>query len=142
MLLGAMTRPIMLYDGECAMCTGAVQFVLDHEREPTFLFASLQSPRGRRELARFGLDTERFDSFVVVEGDQCFVKMRASLRLGHHIGGPFRVAARLASVTPLPLGDAIYSWVFRNRITWFGRANNCRVTDDVTKARFVDAVAV
>lgn len=131
----------MLYDGECALCTGAVQFVLDHEREPTFLFASLQSPRGQRELRRFGRDTERFESFVVVEGDRCFEKMSASLRLGHHMGGGFRVLARLASVTPKPLGDAIYSWVFRNRIRWFGSENRCRVADTATRARFVDAVA-
>jgi predicted DCC family thiol-disulfide oxidoreductase YuxK len=135
------TRPLMLYDGDCALCAGSVKFALAHEREPTLLFASLQSERGQAELRRFGRSTTVFDTFVIVEGDVCYVRMRASQRLGYHMGGVWRFLSRLAYVVPLPIGDLFYSFVFRNRIRWFGRAT-CRVADAETRTRFVDDVAI
>lgn len=132
--------PLMLYDGECAMCCGSVQFVLDHESTPVLRFASFQGARGQTELARFGLPTAAFESFVIIEGGEAHTKMAASIRLMHHLGGFYGGLARVSALTPRVLGDAFYTLVFRNRKRLFGINTTCRVPDDPHRARFEDGV--
>lgn len=135
-----MTAPLMLYDGECAMCCGSVQFVLDHEAAPVLRFASFQGVRGQAELARHGLPTEDYESFVIIEGGVAHTKMAASLRLMHHLGGVYRGLGLLCALTPRSLGDAFYSLVFRNRKRVFGVNTACRVPAVPHDARFEDGV--
>ncbi|MFK7988846.1 MAG: thiol-disulfide oxidoreductase DCC family protein [Sandaracinaceae bacterium] len=132
--------PLMLYDGECAMCCGSVQFVLDHEAVPALRFASFQGRRGQAELRRFGLPTEAYESFVIIEDGQAHIKMAASIRLMHHLGGFYRVLSRISALTPRFLGDAFYSLVFRNRKRIFGVNTTCRVPAPPHEARFEDGV--
>jgi hypothetical protein len=46
-------QKIILFDGVCNLCNGSVIFILQHERRPGFVFASLQSEVG---MERFILD--------------------------------------------------------------------------------------
>jgi len=131
--------PLMLYDGECALCTGSVNFVLDHDRNKKIQFASLQSPPGQALLEFFGLPMEDFDSFMVVEENLCFTKSAAVARLGIHMGGPWKWLARASMIVPTFLNDGIYSFVFRNRIRWFGRVDACRMPTPELQARMLDA---
>lgn len=130
-------RPVMLYDGECSLCNGTVNFVIDHDREGLLRFAPLQSEVGQAYLRRFNLPTEDFQSYVIVEADQAFQKSAAARRMGHHMGGPWRVMASMSKIIPRALGDAFYDLVFRNRIRWFGRVSECRVPDPKTRERFL-----
>ena len=54
----------MLFDGECALCNGFVDFCL--RRSPHLSVAPLDSELGRRQLARHGLPLD-LQSFVYVE---------------------------------------------------------------------------
>ena len=83
--------PIMLYDSDCALCTGAVQVVLDREKEPTLRFAPPQSDLGRAYLAGFGLEVDDFDSYVIVKEGIGSRKIKAAQRMGYHMGGLWRV---------------------------------------------------
>jgi predicted DCC family thiol-disulfide oxidoreductase YuxK len=131
--------PLMLYDGECALCTGSVNFVLDHDRNQKIQFASLQSTPGQALLEYFGLPTQDFDSFMVVEGNLCFTKSAAVARLGVHMGGLWKWLGLTSLIIPTFLNDGIYSFVFRNRIRWFGRVDSCRLPTPELQARMLDA---
>jgi len=131
--------PIMLYDGDCALCTGTVQFVLDHEKDAALRFASLQSDVGRSYLRELGFAVDDFDSYVIVEEGIGSRKMKAAQRMGYHIGGIWRVLSHLSLIVPSFLGDAIYSFVFRNRIRWFGRPTTCPRPDPAVAHRFLGA---
>jgi len=44
-------RPVVLFDGVCNFCNGAIQFVVDHEASPSRLsFAPLQSDLAKELL--------------------------------------------------------------------------------------------
>jgi predicted DCC family thiol-disulfide oxidoreductase YuxK len=131
--------PLMLYDGECALCTGSVNFVLNHDRNKKIQFASLQSAPGQALLEFFGLPTQDFESFMVVEDNLCFTKSAAVARLGIHMGGPWKGLGRASMIIPAFLNDGIYSFVFRNRIRWFGRVDSCRLPTPELQARMLDA---
>lgn len=47
-------RPVILFDGNCNLCNGGVQFVLDFDKDGLFRFASLQSDAGKALLQRSG----------------------------------------------------------------------------------------
>ena len=37
---------VILFDGVCNLCNGSVRFILQWEKQPDFLFASIQSEAG------------------------------------------------------------------------------------------------
>jgi predicted DCC family thiol-disulfide oxidoreductase YuxK len=43
----------------------------------------------------------------------------------------------LVSLLPVPLRDAVYDIVARNRYQWFGKATMCRVPSQEEKPRFL-----
>ena len=67
------------------------------------------------------------------------VGRKAAQRMGYHIGGIWRVLSHLSLIVPSFLGDAIYSFVFRNRIRWFGRPTTCPRPDPAVAHRFLGA---
>jgi DCC1-like thiol-disulfide oxidoreductase len=48
------SRPVILYDGDCNLCNGGVQFMLDWDKEGLFRLAALQSEAGKALLLRSG----------------------------------------------------------------------------------------
>jgi len=64
---GTDQRPVILYDGVCNLCNGAVNFMLDWDTSARFRLAALQSPAGRRLLARCGRSPDDISSIVLVE---------------------------------------------------------------------------
>ena len=40
-------RSLLLFDSDCLLCAGAVQFVLKYDYEERFVFMPLQSPKGK-----------------------------------------------------------------------------------------------
>ena len=60
-------RALLLYDGVCALCNGAVQFLMKRDRLDRFRYAPLQSDLGREVLARF--DIQEFPDGVMLLAD-------------------------------------------------------------------------
>jgi predicted DCC family thiol-disulfide oxidoreductase YuxK len=44
----------------------------------------------------------------------------------------------LFKIIPLPVRDAVYDWVARNRYKWFGRQAACPVPDPEVRERFLE----
>jgi predicted DCC family thiol-disulfide oxidoreductase YuxK len=129
-------RPIVLFDGECNLCNGGVNFIIDRDPEARFRFASLQSEAGAALLEAHGLGQLDMSTMVLIEGDEVYVRGRAVLRIAQHLGGVFRLAALLR---PLPTSalDTLYGAVASHRYSWFGRSDTCRVPTPELRARFL-----
>jgi predicted DCC family thiol-disulfide oxidoreductase YuxK len=84
------TRPLLLFDGECSLCSSAVQFVLRHERDQELQFAPLQSAVAQRLLSEHGLDPAALDTLVVLADGRALVRSDAALELARHMG-PWRL---------------------------------------------------
>ena len=60
-----MTEPrIVLFDGVCNLCVGSVQFIIRHDRERVFRFASLQSEVGRALSHQHDIVAEKLETMV------------------------------------------------------------------------------
>lgn len=130
-------RPVLLFDGVCNLCNTLVQFIIEHDPEGHFRFASLQSSAARALLEQFDLPTDEFDTFVLVEGDEYFTRSTAALKVARHLGLPWSLLAILLSV-PRPVRDLGYDLVANSRYRVFGRRDRClRPTAD-QRERFLE----
>jgi len=126
---------IILFDGECAFCEGAVKFIAMRDRG-YFRFGASQSPQATALLARFGLTREATRSIILIEDDQIHLRSTASLKIASRLETPWRWAAVLLWV-PRPLRDAGYAVVAAVRRRIAGASNACEVPPPEIRARMI-----
>lgn len=132
-------EPIVLFDGVCNLCNGFVQFILPRDTDGRFHFASLQSDAGQALLDEHGLQTGELESVVLIEGQQCYVKSDAVIRIATLLGGVYSLLGPLSYV-PRGVRDGAYDFVAARRYRWFGRKDRCELpdTDTDVRARFLE----
>jgi predicted DCC family thiol-disulfide oxidoreductase YuxK len=138
MTTDATDGPVLLFDGVCNLCTGVVTFVVPRDPDGRIRFASLQSDAGRRLLEGCGFSPDDRSTVVLVEGDDCYTKSSAAIRVARHLGMPYAALAILV-VVPRPIRDAVYDVVAANRYDWFGQRDSCMVPTADVSDRFLDA---
>lgn len=126
---------MILFDGVCNLCNGAVQFVIERDRAARFQFAPLQSAAAARLIA--GSREPLPDSIVLVENGRLWTRSTAALRIARGLTFPWSAAYALIAV-PRPLRDWIYDVVARKRYAWFGRRDACMVPTPALRARFLE----
>jgi predicted DCC family thiol-disulfide oxidoreductase YuxK len=131
--MGSSGIAIVLFDGVCNLCNGAVQFILARDTEARFQFAALQSETARRLL---GTDIS-LESMALVEAGQVFRKSAAALRIARKLRFPWPLLYVFV-VVPRPARDLIYDWVARHRYSWFGKRNQCWLPTPELRGRFLD----
>lgn len=129
-------HPVLLFDGVCSLCVGAVQFVVRRDPEGLFRFAPLQSPAARALLEDCDVDPDAVDTVVLLEDGSCHVRSAAAIRTAVALGGIYRLLGPLRFV-PRPLRDAVYGAVARRRYGWFGRRESCLVPTPDLEDRFL-----
>lgn len=130
------TQPVVLFDGVCNLCNGAVQTIIKRDKKQQFLFASLQSEAGQALLAKFNRPLTDFDSFVVVKGEKHYIKSTAALHVIREFGGVWRLLYGLI-IVPRFIRDAVYNLIAKNRYRWYGKKDQCMIPTPELKARFL-----
>ncbi len=128
--------PIILFDGVCNLCNGAVQFVIRHDPQAIFKFASLQSETGQEMLRKFGLPASSFDSFVLIDNGKAYTKSDAALAVVKKLPGMLRFLYGL-KIVPAILRDAVYNLVAKKRYGWFGKKDSCMIPTKSIQHRFI-----
>jgi predicted DCC family thiol-disulfide oxidoreductase YuxK len=128
---------VVLFDGVCNLCNGAVNFIIDRDPDGYFRFAPLQSDVGGRLLADSEVSAADLDTIVLVENGEILVRSAAALRIARHLSGLWPLLFTFV-VVPRPLRDAVYDWIAANRYRWFGRRDQCRVPTPELTDRFLD----
>ena len=129
-------RPVVLFDGVCNLCNGAVQFVIGHDPTQQFRFASLQSDAAARLLARDDAAAPLPDSIVLLDEQGMHFRSTAILRIARRLSFPWPLASLFLAV-PRPLRDGVYNLVARRRYRWFGRQDVCLTPTAELRARFL-----
>lgn len=118
--------PVLIFDGECALCHGAVRHILRHERAPEFRFAALKSDYAARLAAGIAPDGLPVDTLIVVEPDsrKILVRSAAVLAIARRLRAPWPTLAAGFAMLPVAWRDALYDAVARRRLRFFGRAES------------------
>ncbi|HEV8357900.1 MAG TPA: DCC1-like thiol-disulfide oxidoreductase family protein [Gemmatimonadales bacterium] len=136
--------PVFYYDGDCGVCTRSVRLVLRRDRRRTLRFASLRGPIAEELFTRHpGL--RGVDSMLWVEpraaasggGERVLVRSDAALALARYLGGWWRLF-EVFRLVPRRLRDLGYDWFARNRLRFFGPAEECTLPTPEQRSRFLD----
>jgi predicted DCC family thiol-disulfide oxidoreductase YuxK len=134
---------LVLYDGICGLCHGAVRFLLRHDQRDRFRFAALQSDFARQSLAHHRHNAEARDTVCVLVNfgqpeEKLLVKSDAALFALVALGGIWKVLGKVARVLPRFLRDAAYGWLARHRYRIFGTREACVWPDSTARHKFPD----
>src|SRR5436305_633661 len=109
MIRMANEHPIVLFDGVCNLCNRSVQFIIQHDPQGRFRFASLQSELGAELRVRLGIDPQAIDSIILIEGDRWYRESDAALRIARGLSGAWKM------LWPLRLGPSSHPRKERRR---------------------------
>ena len=129
---------IVLFDGVCNFCNGAVRFIIRRDPRGRFRFASLQSDVGRRLLEQQGFADVSPETIVLIDDDGCHTRSTAVLRICRNLSGLWPMLTPLGLI-PRSLRDAVYAAFARRRYRWFGELPVCPVPPPEIADRFLDA---
>jgi len=131
-------KKIVLFDGVCNLCDGAVQRIIKHDKKDVFRFASLQSDIGKKLVEERGMDPEELDSIILIEpGVAYYRKSTAALEISRDLSGGYSLLKNFLFI-PESLRDGIYDLIANNRYKWFGKKEQCMIPTPELKAKFLD----
>jgi predicted DCC family thiol-disulfide oxidoreductase YuxK/GNAT superfamily N-acetyltransferase len=133
-------RPLVLYDGDCGVCSHVVRWLLRADRERRLAFAPLAGETAAAVRARHPEMPPDLDSLVYVErtpgGERVSWESDGMFRLWHDLGGAWRVLSRLRAL-PRPLTDAAYRAFARNRHRVSADVGACALPPPAGEPRFL-----
>ena len=139
--MAAPANPVLLYDGVCGLCNRLVRFVLKHDRQAYFRFASLQSDYATRILQGHNLDLHDLDTVYIVQesGARVSACSDAVICVLRELGGLWAAIAVALRLFPRWLRDWGYGVVARHRYRIFGKYESCPLPEKKYQDRFLDA---
>lgn len=135
---GTGLNPVLYFDGVCNLCNRSVQFVIRHDKQKRFLFASLQSVAARKVVDNIKAVYGNIpDSLILFYNHRYYLKSEAALMVARLLGFPLNLLV-IFMIVPRFIRDHVYSYVAKNRYRWFGRQEACMIPTPELKDRFLD----
>lgn len=130
-------KEIILFDGVCNLCNGAVLFIIKRDRDDVFRFVSLQSELGKDIIRYIGVDVSKIDSIVWYKpGEAYYYKSDAALMIINHFGGIWSLL-NVLKIIPTFLRNLLYDFIAKNRYNWFGKKESCMVPTPELQQKFL-----
>lgn len=130
-------HPVILFDGVCNLCSASVQYVIKHDPEKIFRFASLQSSFGKKVLSKYNLPSNNYNSFILYADNKIYTRSAAALLVAKKLKGFIKLLYAFI-IIPKFIRDAVYNIIAKNRYKWFGKKNECWLPTNELKRLFVD----
>ncbi len=131
------SNAVVLFDGVCHLCQGAVKFIIKRDPRGVFHFASLQSDVAERMLDGKMPDGDFLSTIVLVEGGTYYTRSTAALRIAKRLRFPWSLLYLFILIPP-PVRDAVYGWVAARRYRWFGKDDACMMPTPEIRRRFLE----
>jgi predicted DCC family thiol-disulfide oxidoreductase YuxK len=130
------TQPIIFFDGVCNLCNGAINFIIDHDRNGYFKFAPLQSIAAEQYIPL--TIKENADSIILINTEgKISSKSTAALKIAKKLNGLWKIFF-IFIIIPKFIRDYLYDFIAKNRYKWFGKRDSCRMPTTEIKNRFLE----
>ncbi len=127
---------IILFDGVCNLCSAFLQFVYKYDHKKTYKFTWIQEEKGNEIMDWFQLHSNEYETIVLIENGQLFIKSKAFLNIIRNLCFPWPVLS-VGIIIPNFIRDMIYDWVARNRYQLFGKKDRCLMPTGELSGRFL-----
>jgi predicted DCC family thiol-disulfide oxidoreductase YuxK len=137
--MAAAAQPeLLFYDGHCALCHGAVKFVLKRDRSGgAFRFAPLQGETFQSLVSASQRATVPDSIVVLTHTDALLVRSNAFIHILRRLGGGWKILGGALAVVPRPVRDLAYDFVARVRYRVFGKKDDlCPIMPPELRGRF------
>ncbi len=131
-------RPLVIYDGQCKLCSRSIQFILRNESDKALVFTTTESSYARQILATHALQPYDDSIFYYSKSKGLLKESAAALAIVEHLKWPLK-ALLVLKLVPGFIRNTIYKWIARNRYGWFGKTKEkCLVPAPQDLERFID----
>ncbi len=127
---------IILFDGVCNLCNGAVTYIIKRDKKNVFKFAALQSEIGQQLISKFNIDTSKIDSIILIDGEKHYTKSSAALHIAKQLSGAYPLLFGFM-VVPKFIRNSVYDYIAKNRYKWFGKKESCMIPTAELKSKFL-----
>ena len=129
-------KSIILFDGECVLCSKWVPFVIKRDPKARFKFCSVQSPKGQKLLKSLGLPTKEYQTMVLLKDGTPYYRSEAFFEVIKDLKKPWPWL-QVFRVFPLKFRDWVYNRIALNRYKLFGKHNYCMIPTKDISDRFI-----
>jgi predicted DCC family thiol-disulfide oxidoreductase YuxK len=129
-------RHLIVFDGVCNFCNGAVNFIIERDPAGKFIFTPMQSEFAQTIFRSHGINNVGIDTFLLVKNGQAYTWTNAALEISKDLTG-YWYLFHIFKILPRPVRDWFYRLFARNRYRLFGRTQHCMVPTPDVKARFI-----
>ncbi len=127
---------IVIFDGVCNFCNGAVNFIIKRDPESRFVFTPMQSELAKELMLKYQVENAGNDTVLLIKHGQCFMFSSAALEITKDLSG-FWFIFLVFKIVPAKIRDFFYKVLARNRYNLFGRKARCMVPASDVKSRFI-----
>jgi predicted DCC family thiol-disulfide oxidoreductase YuxK len=127
-------HPIVIFDGVCNLCNGAVQFIIKFDKGQNLRFASFQSPEMASFLASKNISSIEPQTILFLKDGSIFDKSRAIYEILDYL--PRLKFLRFLFFLPETFNNKIYDFVARNRYRVLGKRDTCMLPTENQKKLF------
>ncbi|MDR7091158.1 putative DCC family thiol-disulfide oxidoreductase YuxK [Cellvibrio fibrivorans] len=127
---------IILFDAVCKLCNRWSRFIIRFDKQHRFTLCSVQSEQGQAILQWFGYPLDRFETMLLVQGDQAIAKSDAFLEIVRQLPLPWPLLG-IAKILPQKVRDWCYDRIALNRYELFGKYEYCLLANPDHERRFL-----
>jgi len=114
-----------------------VQYIIRHDKQGLFRFASLQSEAGRQVQEVYRKQYGQVpDSLILQVNDKIYSRSDAALHAAILIKR-WKWLSKMCLVIPRFLRDGVYNLIAKNRYKWFGKKESCMIPTPELQSRFL-----
>ena len=127
---------IIIYDGLCNFCNGAVNFIIKRDSKHIFKFAPMQSDIAQDLILKYQIQEVGYDTLILIKNGKCYVRTNAALEITKDLDG-FWFILSIFKIIPSSVRDYFYRLFARNRYQLFGKQTTCIVPSKEVRDRFL-----
>ena len=127
--------PVVVFDGVCNFCVGAVRFIIKRDPNAIFRFTPMQGAPGQALIRAHGVPGGGA-ALLLVKAGRAYSGSDAALEIARDLSGGWPLC-RCLRIVPRPLRDWVYRLIGRHRYALFGRRPACMLPSAEQKGRFV-----
>ncbi len=129
-------KSIVLIDGDCNFCNSSALFIIKHDKNDKFNFASQQSEIGKKLLLESNYTGTSLSTIVLVKEGKTFTKTTALIEIAKDLVGFPKMFVSM-KIIPVGIRDFLYDVFSKYRYKLFGKKQNCALPTSDVKKKFL-----
>jgi predicted DCC family thiol-disulfide oxidoreductase YuxK len=130
-------KNIILFDGDCNLCSRSVQYIIQYDKNDKFRFASLQSNIGKKIINHLGIDNKKVDSIILYQPNKAYYIKAEAIKLIIKNFSSWHSILYLFIPSGI-FGSTIYNYIAKYRYKWFGKNDVCLLPAKQLKCKFLE----